>query len=274
MTQFKRHLSAATLALFASLAATALAAHEFWIHPEAYRIAPGDEMRAALRVGETFEGSSQSYLPRNFKRFDLLCNGDAAPVDGRAGDRPALAVTVERDGLCVIVHQTRDYRLTYRKWEKFINFVTHKDFDGVLDTHAARGLPQEDFVELYSRYGKSLVAVGAGAGADSEVGLLTEIVAEANPYTDDLKNGLPVRVLFEGAPRPDAQVELFERAPDGSVEVTLHRTDADGRSILPVRAGYEYLVDAVVLRPLEPVEEDDPVWESLWASLTFKVPEP
>lgn len=251
----------------------AAGAHEFWIEPDAYQVDPGEAMTARLRVGETFAGAEQTYLPRNFERFDMQCDGKLSEVLGRAGDRPALNVEATGEGLCVIIHQTRDYTLTYRDWQKFVNFVEHKDFDGVLQDHAARGLPETNFVELYSRYAKSLIAVGDGAGADTEVGLLTEIVAEANPYTDDLSEGLPLRVLFDGAPRADAQVELFAKAPDGQVDVTLHRTDDEGRVTIPVQAGYAYLADAVVLRALSPEEDDDPVWESLWASLTFAVPE-
>ena len=248
-------------------------AHEFWIDPVAYQVPSGGDLVATLRVGENFAGSEQSYLERNFERFDMRCAGEESPVPGRSGDRPALNVAAPQDGLCVIIHQTRDYTLTYRDWQKFVNFVEHKDFDGVLAAHSERGLPETGFVELYSRYAKSLIAVGDATGSDSEVGLETEIVAEANPYTDDMSGGFPIRVLYNGAPRGDAQVEMFARMPDGEVEVTLHRTDADGRVTLPVQPGTAYLADAVVLRPIEPQAEDGPVWESLWASLTFAVPE-
>ncbi|MFP7571930.1 DUF4198 domain-containing protein [Marivita sp. S2033] len=248
-------------------------AHEFWIEPEAYQVAPGAPMRADLKVGETFGGAVQAYLPRNFERFDLSCSGETQAVAGRAGDRPALTVDAPQDGLCVVVHQTRDYTLTYRDWQKFLNFVEHKDFANAASDHLARGLPQTGFVEQYSRYAKSLIAVGEGRGADAEMGLTTEIVADANPYTDALGDGMPVRVLYNGAPRADVQVELFSKAPDGSVEVTLHRTDEAGRAVLPVQAGHAYLVDAVVLRPVDAAQTGAPVWESLWASLTFAVPE-
>ncbi|MGR3640587.1 MAG: DUF4198 domain-containing protein, partial [Alterinioella nitratireducens] len=60
----------------------------------------------------------------------------------------------------------------------------------------------------------------------------------ANPYTDDLSDGFPVLVLLEGEPRADVQVELFDRDPDGEVTVTLHRTDAEGRAVLPVEPGH------------------------------------
>jgi len=141
-----------------------------------------------------------------------------------------------------------------------------------VDQHKSRGLPDTGFKEAYSRYGKSLIAVGDGAGADQNVGLLTEIVALANPYTDDLTDGLPVQVLYEGKPRANVQVELFDRAPDGEVAVTLHRTDNTGVAVIPVAPGHEYLVDSVVMRAVGPADDKGHVWESLWASLTFKVP--
>lgn len=267
-----KRLSTILLAGLIGLAPPAAQAHEFWIAPEAYMVEPGAPIRANLRVGEMFEGSSYAYLPRNFVRFDLVCNGDSAPVEGRPGDRPALVATHDEATLCVVVHQTRDYELTYRDWETFASFVTHKDFAWALEEHAARGLAREGFRERYSRYAKSLVAVGNGAGADARMGLLVEIVAEANPYTDDLSTGLPLRVFYGDAPRGNAQVEIFSRAPDGEVSAQLLRTDAEGRLDLPVAPGHEYLVDSVVMRPVQAEAEGDPVWESLWASLTFRVP--
>ena len=68
--------------------------------------------------------------------------------------------------------------------------------------------------------------------------MVTEIVAEANPYTDDLTAGLPVRVLYQGTPRADAQGEIFDKSPGGDVEITLTRTDADGRALIPVTPGH------------------------------------
>ena len=195
------------------------------------------------------------------------------PVESRLGDIPAMDMVLPGEGLWVIVHQTTGDSLRYRERQLFENFVAHKDLGDVLERHAARGLPELEFREAYTRYAKALVAVGNGAGADSEVGLHTEIVALANPYTDDLSAGFPVRVLFEGAPRVDAQVELFARDPAGEVAISTSRTDANGEAVLPVSPGVEYLVDAVVM---EDTGNDDPtagpVWHSAWAALTFRVP--
>ncbi|WP_116598943.1 DUF4198 domain-containing protein [Primorskyibacter marinus] len=261
------------LALIAALLPVAATAHEFWISPLEYQITVDAPLVADIRVGENFEGSAFSYLPMRFRRFDVVMGGDLSEVPGRAGDRPALTMPALQEGLAVVVHETTDYLLTYKEWVKFESFTTHKDFGWAMDQHRARGLPETGFRERYSRYGKSLIAVGDGAGRDREVGLLTEIVAQANPYTDDLSTGFPVTVLYEGALRTDTQVELFDKAPDGAVTSTLYRTDEEGVAIFPVSPGHTYLVDSVVMRPLDPEAQDDPVWESLWASLTFRVPD-
>ena len=177
------------------------------------------------------------------------------------------------EGLAVLVAETTPSTLTYHEWEKFTAFVAHKDLAGTLVSHRVRGLPETEFVETYRRFAKSLVAVGSGTGADRALGLETEVVALSNPYIDPLAAGMPVQVLYLGAPRANAQVELFDKAPDGAVKVTLHRTDDKGIVTLPVQAGHAYLVDAVVMRAVEPKLPTDPVWESLWAALTFAVPQ-
>ena len=247
-------------------------AHEFWISPEDYTVTSPEQLLANIRVGQNFKGSAYSYIPANVVRFELVMNGKAVMVEGRVGDRPALHVDAPAEGLVTVVHQTSDSFLTYTEAEKFVNFVTHKDFDGVLEEHKARGLPETGFRERYSRYAKSLIAVGTGEGADSNVGLLTEIVALGNPYVDDMSGGLPVQVLYENTPRANTQVEIYDRPPEGDVIVSTVRTDGDGKAMIPVAPGHEYLVDAVVMRALDPVADNDPVWESLWASLTFMVP--
>lgn len=256
-----------------ALLASPLSAHEFWIEPEAFEFAEGAPVVAQTLVGSELKGATYSYNPRNFTRFEIVTDAGVEPVEGRLGDKPPLNMVPEGAGLATIVHVTRDYSLTYRAWEKFTAFCEHKDFTWAVDRHLERGLGQDLVRERYSRHAKSLVALGDGAGADREVGLLTEIIAEANPYTDDLSGGFPVRVLYEGAPRAEVQVELFERDPAGEVTIRLYRTDADGRATVKVKPGHFYLVDAVVMRELEVAEETDPAWESLWASLTFEVPE-
>jgi hypothetical protein len=269
-----RPLAAALAAvLTVVLVAPPAKAHEFWIEPVRHQIAPGEAIEARLRNGQKFVGVALPFLPAGYRRFEVVEGDTVRKVEGRLGDEPALNLPDAAEGLAIVVLETTDSTVTYTDPEKFPAFVAHKDFPGALEEHAARGLPAADFTEVYSRHVKALIAVGAGEGADRALGLRTEIVAEANPYTDDVTGGLPLRVLLDGAPRADAQVELFARAPDGSVGITLHRTDAEGRVTVPVAPGHAYFADAVVLLDTgNDMPAIGPVWQSLWAGLSFAVP--
>lgn len=233
-----------------------------------------DKMKVGLRVGSGMKGMAMPYLPDETTRFEVVQGDQVRKVTSRMGDDPAMVMPAEIDGLAVVVHETADLRLSYSDFAVFQRFVEHKDFKTALADHAARGLPKTGFRETYRRYSKSLIAVGSGVGADRVMGLKIEIVALANPYTDDVSGGMPLLVLMDGAPRVDVQVELFQTAPDGSVSSTFHRTDANGRVTVPVRPGMVYLADSVALIALD---NDDaragPVWHSDWASLTFRTPD-
>lgn len=266
-------LSALSLVLLLASTSASLG-HEFWLAPEDYSVAADENIVAHLRVGQKFDGAPFAYIPEHFQRFELINGETVIPVTSRIGDRPALNMPVPHAGLWIAVHETSDSRITYQEWKKFTTFVEHKGFPDTLKSHLERGLPHTGFRESYRRFVKSLIAVGEGAGADRVVGMRTEIVALANPYTDNVYNGLPVRILFEGKPRINAQVEIFDRAPTGEVTITKARTDTNGIAFVSVHKGHEYNLDAVVMLPLKANDPLlDPAWEYLWAGLTFRVPE-
>ena len=210
------------------------------------------------------------YFDKRSDRFEIIQGTTVAPYVARMGDLPAITTGPAADGLMVVLNQTAPSTITYPNWAKFQRFADHKDFPGIRAVHLARGLPEDGFTETYVRYVKSLIGVGSGVGADRVTGLETEFVALANPYTDDLTGGFPVQLLYQDKPRPDAQVEIFERGPDGFTSITTIRSDANGRALVPVKPGHSYLLDAVVLRPAP--EGGRPVWETLWAALSFAVP--
>ncbi len=262
------------LASSLSLIAFSAESHEFWIDPEAYEVAPGGTVVAAIRVGQAYKGSSYSFLPPQFRRFDFALGDRVESVPGTMGDRPAVTMEAPGEGLLALIHETTDYTITWDTFEDFRSFVEHKDAAWTLDEHKARGLSEQGVKEVYSRYAKALVAVGDGAGEDRAFGLETEIVALENPYTDDMSDGIDIEVLYRGSPRVNEQVEIYEKAADETVTVTTVKTDAQGHATIPVRPGFRYMLDSVVLREPAPelAEARNVVWESLWANLTFEIP--
>jgi hypothetical protein len=263
-----------TLTFLLVLLSQTAAAHEFWIEPLEYVTEPGGRLVAHLVNGDSFEGTKIPYWRGGFHEFRVIQGSRLRGVPGKNGAMPALNMPAPGEGLNVVVYQSKVSQVTYETLAEFVEFAEQKDFPDVEARHRQMGYPEEDFTEAYTRYAKSLFAVGGGAGADRHEGLEAEIVALTNPYTDDLSDGMRVQVFFQDAPRGNALVEVFEKSAEGEVEITRHRTDASGIATVPVKRAHRYLFDAVVLRVPAPdlAGKADAVWETLWASLTFAVP--
>jgi len=257
------------ISVFLTLIASASVGHEFWIEPAEYQVQSGANIVADLRNGQNFSGRELAYFPKRFERFDLVQAGKTTALQGRLGDIPAVQTRMDQDGLLVIVHQTKAKTLNWTDWGKFAAFAAHKNFTNVKARHEARDLPEKFFSETYIRYAKALVGVGTATGADAPTGLETEFVALTNPYIDGA-GSISVQLFYQGAPRANTQIEIFDRDTDANVVITYIRTDDDGKADIATRAGHTYLLDAVVLRPV--TDDDKAVWETLWAALTFGVP--
>lgn len=264
---------AAALLLAATLTGPA-AAHEFWIEPEAYDVAVGGEIEAQLKNGQFFKGVTYPYVPSYFSRFELVSRSGARPVAGRMGDNPALRVRAEEGGLHVAVYASNVNTVTYTDFAKFVAFVEEKGLGWVIDRHREEGLSEEKVLETYYRYAKALVKVGSGAGRDVAVGMPIELVAEINPYTAAAKDGVRVRLLFEGEGLPDWDVQVFRFPPGATEAVKTHvTTDKTGRALIPAYEGGEFLVNAVqIVKPRAADAGRNAQWESIWASLTYELP--
>lgn len=257
------------------LLAAPLRAHEVWIEPDSFALHKGKGITASLKNGQNFAGIELGWFDGTIAQFDLVTGGKSTPIRGRAGDIPAIQNLSAPPGLAILAFRSKHSTVTYDTWDVFQAFIDHKDLGDIRAAHAARGLPDAPLKEVYTRHAKALIGIGHAKGVDQPLGLEIELIALANPYRDDLSAGLPVLLLYQGAPRVNAQIELFDRAPDGTVTVTLHRTDTAGKATLPVTPGHSYLVDAVLLRAPAPdiAERYRAQWQSLWAALTFAVPD-
>ena len=268
------------LLLLSLLVAGGASAHEFWIEPVDARPSADGMVVADLVNGQDFDGTRLPYIPARTEALTLTFDGETTDLAPRIGDRPAVNVPALGDGLHVAAYVSTWSPLTYDDFAVFRRFAAHKDLLGgeeaTVAAHLARGFSEADGpTESYARYSKALIGVGSAAGSDVELGLETELVALDNPYTDDVSDGVRVALTYKGEPRGDEQVEIYDRPPEGEVEVSTVRTDAEGVAVVPVEPGHVYMLDAVVLREPEaaPGIESGAMWESLWANLVFAVPE-
>lgn len=269
--RLSRFICGTILAVFATSAPAM--AHEFWLDAHDYMLESGQELRIDIRVGQDFKGNKYSFNPNEFFDFSLTDGSGKNPIEGRIGDRPAVSLVIADEGLLVLNHFSTSQLLTYDEFEMFESFVRNKGLDWVLEKHVERGLPVTEFGEGYTRFAKSLIAVGQGAGSDALTGMPFELLALKNPYTDDISDGLPVRLFFGAETLPDIQIDIFQRSVDQDTVVKTHvTTDETGTAVIPVINGNIYLINAVHM--IIPSDEDTArttaVWHSLWASMTFQ----
>ena len=256
---------------FASMAALgnwSTLAHEFWIAPKSHQMGQGDPLVAELMVGRNMHGTPLPYLSSNFESFTITDRSGTWAVEGFEGDIPALSADLRRNGLHIITYQSQPSEAIFESWDDFLYYLGYEGLGEFAARHLARGLPQAGFKEYYSRNAKSYVQVGQVDPQDRDrpTGAPFELVVGQNPYSPDLAS-LTLQLLRLGKPVADRQVALFRY--DGEIRRHLYKTAADGTIDVSLRGGGSFLFSATDLQPLE---DEDAVWESHWASLTFALP--
>lgn len=251
-------------------------AHEFWIEPTHYMVEHGEPIVARLKVGQKLVGAPQVYLPQRFEAFNLSNGDDTQAVTSRMGNDPAVNQTAATQGLHILSYISTDSNVTYEDAATFTKFLKAEGIDWVLAAHKQRGLPEQGFTEAYQRFAKSLVQIGQPTPENSNdraLGLRFELIAEKNPYSSD--QAIPIRLEWQGKPFTDAHINVFRRH-NGTLSTAQLRTDQDGRALLEHQPG-DYLLNAVHM--IDPTDTEDTatansvVWKSLWASLTFQIPD-
>ena len=245
-----------------------------WLDTKSFQPQIGDNVAIELRNGQNFKGINLSYFKNRIEHFFWEQNGKSIDVNSRSGDVPAMKAPALENGLMVVVYQSSSNTISYKDWEKFDDFIQHKNLGQIEQAHESRGLPKTNFKESYKRFSKALIGIGHGQGRDRSFDLETEFIVLNNPYDEDTSNGIEVLLLYKNKPRINAQIEVFQRSTTGEVAVFYLKTNAQGKAVIDVLPGHDYLLDAVVLRIPEGGgdKKAGAVWESLWAATTFSVP--
>lgn len=250
--------------------------HEFWISALDYRPEVGQEVKADLLVGSDMAGEPYPWLKRNTVAARMLSESWTVDLLGREGDLPALTFAPREEGLHRIIFHAQPSFVVFDKPETFPHYLEYEGLDWVMAAHKARGLPEVDFAEMYSRNARALVQVGPASAdqMDAPTGMPFELVALQNPYVAGV-DAVDVRLTWQGVPSAEQQVAIFVKAPGGTapadVTRTLVRTDAAGVARIPLTAPGEYMLSAVHMEPLE--GNVAAVWESHWATLNFEIGE-
>ena len=243
--------------------------------PSSFRPEVGARISIDLQVGEHWKGEAVTRNPERIARFFAVhADGREELIPGVDGKSPAGILRPNRGELLWIGYVSRPTSIELAA-EKFEAYLATEGLERVSEMRKQRGESQKGGKEIYSRSVKSLIRVGAaGAKAgdaefDRKLGLPLEIIVERDPYAMHIGDELPVRVEFKDKPLGGVLVGCVLKS-DAEHAVSF-RTDRDGRARFKLEKSGSWLVRAVHMLPA--ASETGADWESIWASLTFELPE-
>lgn len=274
MTQSSRRrralaAGAASLALTAAVAV----AHDMFLKPAQYFVAPNAAIPAVLLNG-TFDRSMNSITRVRLADISITGPNGRTRIDtvawNPAGDTSHVVFKAGAAGTYVLGVSTKANAIEMDGKE----FNEYLKEDGLPDELARREKSGELAMgakERYEKHVKSIVQVGDArtGGFATVLGYPAEIVPLENPYSLAKGGSLRVRILVDGQPVAGQYVTYGARtASGGTIAEQGGRSGADGVIAIPVTSPGAWFVKFINMRKVAP-EADEVTHQSKWATLTF-----
>ena len=276
MASERGHLTVILAGFLAS--ATPALAHDFWLQPAMFRVAPGQPVALRILIGDPSAVEHWETEWRKIVSFqDFGPDGvtdqlaTIVPLNGAKPsiDRQDAVVTLHAPGTHVLAF-TSNQTPSDLPADQFNPYAEHEGLVLPLARRKADGTVGANGRELYSRRAKVLVQVGREAtpGATRPIGQTLEIVPARNPYA--LKPGEPLRlrIRFHGVPLPGASVVL-ERLGEGATHGTPVVSDSHGDVVFPIERGGRWKANVAWSYPISDPRAD---FETIFCSMTFGGP--
>ena len=249
-------------------------AHDFWMQPGDYWVAPGVGLSVTLLVGHGPDRQRSPIPVRRINRFEAI-----GPRGMRKDLRPSLqlqgpghdgTVVFPEPGTYFLVLQTDARAYSLLPAIRFNDYLRVEGLTPALLFRERTHRTTADGSEAYSRQAKTLIRVGADAEPAAAVtrplGLPLEIVPDVDPYAEPCPKKLPVHVLYHGRPLSGALVKLTNLANDATPTET-HVTDEKGQAVFNAPQRGDWLLN-VIWTEVAPASLDAD-FQTTFSSLSF-----
>jgi uncharacterized GH25 family protein len=261
----------ALLAVSILLAASVtISAHDFWLVPKKFRIAPGDSLIILANTGMDFPNSLNAVTPDRIDQFILAGESKKENItEFTVQDKSLVAnYSFEIPGTYVIAAalKPKEIKLTGKE---FNEYLLADGLPNIYELRKKEGILDKDAIEYYSKYPKTIIQVGnkIDESPTKSIGFPIEIVPKVNPYKLKEGDDLEVSVLFQGKPLPNAEI-AWSYPGRGEEFAGSIKTDELGKASIPLIKTGPYVIR---LTHMEWVKKPTHEWESYWTSLTFEV---
>lgn len=252
-------------------------AHDFWVQPQAFQVAPSQLVPFTLQVGHGPYRQRSPIPASRIVRFQAFGPLDGS-VDMRGGLHPGDVSAdgefkLQTPGTHLLVLETDNRAQSHLPSVRFNDYLKVEGLSPALERRTREHRMDVDETEIYSRHAKVIVQAGGfdpsvSTAVTRPVGLALEIVPGVNPQAVPRPAALPLRVLYQGRPLPGATVKLTNLDHDDS-PVEVHVTDGAGGATFLFPASGQWLLNVIWTRVLPPDAEAD--YETDFSSLSFGV---
>ena len=272
MCQVRRTAVLTTLAILATAALAV--AHDFWLVPDAFRVAAGGELVVRGQTSSAFPTSESAVTADRVTSARIL----------GANDEDTIAAVSTQDRSLMLRHRPRTagqkmvavsvgWRHIKETAESFRKYLVLEGAADALARYDRTGqLPTGGIVRRYAKYAKTAVEVGEGPRAyQREAGQPLEFVPLTDPSEVRASAELRFRLLFQGRPLAGARVHAGIAPAQGKSAAADLNLTSSGDGVVSVRVGTAGLWNVRTIHVLPASAGADADWDVHWATFVFAV---
>jgi uncharacterized GH25 family protein/ketosteroid isomerase-like protein len=262
--------------------AVTLSAHDFWLVPNAFVIAPGSTLEVRGQTSSRFPTSESAVAVNRVADARIIDAAGETPLGdlSQAGNSLLIRERPEAPGQKVVAITLRPTSVRESP-ESFRRYLVLEGAPEAAERYEREGkLPTDSITRRYAKYAKTIVEVGHnGPRAFSRAaGHVLEFVPLQDPATLQPGDTMAVRLLYRGAALGRAKVHAggvpmepgidLVKAADQAVDME-GETDAEGVVRFPVERAGLWNVRTLHILPADAGSGAD--WDVHWATLVFGV---
>lgn len=258
-------------ALVALALAAPAQAHDLFLKPDAFLLAPRSNVRVKMFNG-TFTSSENAVTRDRVRDFTLVTPESVRHPENISwkdtGKASEFAIGVGPAGTYVLGLSIKPRELRM-EGKAFNDYLREEGVLDVLETRQRAGALERPSRERYSKHVKALLQVGdSRSDVSKPLGYPAEIVPLGNPYALGLGAELELLCLVDGQPAGGVNLIAGSQPRNGKLEAKTYHADALGRVRVPILGAGQHFAKFI---RMVPTDETDLDYESKWATLTFEV---
>lgn len=248
-------------------------AHEYWLEPEKFTLAPDEKVAVRLFVGDALKDKEEKpFQTSKTTMFDIFSAGKTLDLKTSLPDQamPIYSFSSDKAGNYLLAME-RNWSFIKLPASEFENYVREDGMEYIVGEREKLGERQKEGSERYGRFIKSLLQVGNKRDNvyKKRLGMKLEIVPLENPYSKKVGDKLNFQVFFNGKPLAGRTVFADNRNGE-NVTTQKMTTDDTGKITVSLDKSGLWLVRLVYMQRCSQ-DCKDVDWESFWSAMTFGV---